>query len=216
MQLRPVMHAVAGPFSYILVLSLSIFLTPAAWAIDHNRDSVAQHDAHMHMLAERSYVRSVQAYQVPDISLVGTDGGKIPLARELSSGGPVMLNFIYSTCTTICPVMTTTFAQVQRQLGPKSDKVRMLSITIDPEHDVPAKLREYAMKFRAGPTWRFLTGSRADIIDTQKAFDVYRGDKANHIPVTFMRAAADAPWIRLEGLMSAADLVREYHQLTAQ
>lgn len=229
MQLLPVMHVVAHPFPCVLVLGLSIFFTSAAQAFDHslgsaarqNEQAAAHHahsatDDHMHMLSKRDYVRKVQSYPVPDISLIGTDGRSTSLARELTGEGPVMLNFIYSTCTTICPIMTTTFAQVRKQLGPERDKVRMVSITIDPEHDVPAKLREYAMKFRAGPGWRFLTGTPTAIIDAQKAFDVFRGDKANHIPVTFLRAAANAPWIRLEGLMSAADLVREYRQLTAQ
>lgn len=196
---------------------LSAFFTPAALSREHNHDhDHADHQAHMQMMSERGYVRTVQAYQVPDVPLTSMDGRDISLARALAADGPMMLNFIYSTCTSICPVMSATFAQVQKQLGPERDKLRMVSITIDPEHDGPARLREYAAKYRAGPTWEFLTGTRDGVVAAQKAFDIYRGDKSNHIPVTFLRASADAPWVRLEGLTSAADLVHEYHQLVAR
>jgi len=122
----------------------------------------------------------------------------------------VMLNFIFTTCTTICPVLSASFTQTQKTLGPDASNVRMISISIDPEHDTPAKLREYAQRFQARAGWTFLTGDRDDIVAVLKAFDAYRRDKMNHIPLTLMRAAQQAGWIRMEGFASAGDLVREY------
>ena len=91
----------------------------------------------------------------------------------------------------------------------------MISITIDPEHDTPERLEAYAERFRAGSQWRFLTGDLDQIVAVQKAFDVYRGSKMNHEPITFLRVEEEAPWVRLDGLASAADVVREYQQLIA-
>jgi protein SCO1/2 len=131
----------------------------------------------------------------------------------LNYEGPVLLQFIFTTCPTICPVMSSTFSAAQDQLGPDPDHVRMISISIDPEHDTPARLREYAQKFNAKPQWHFLTGKLDDVVAVQKAFDAYRGSKMRHEPITFLRASPKEPWVRLNGLMSAAALVAEYHRL---
>jgi Uncharacterized protein SCO1/SenC/PrrC, involved in biogenesis of respiratory and photosynthetic systems len=91
----------------------------------------------------------------------------------------------------------------------------MVSISIDPEHDTPAKLKEYARKFGAGPQWQMLTGSVENSIAVQRAFNTYRGDKMNHEPATFLRAGKGKPWVRLDGFASAGELVKEYRQLMA-
>jgi protein SCO1/2 len=89
----------------------------------------------------------------------------------------------------------------------------LISISIDPEHDTPARLSAYASSYGASSDWTMLTGSLADSIAVQRAFDVYRGDKMNHLPTTFLLAGADQPWVRLDGLVSANDLVAEYRRL---
>ena len=126
-----------------------------------------------------------------------------------------MLNFIFTTCTTICPVMSATFSMVQEKLGPEHGKVRMISISIDPEHDSPSRLNAYAKKFGAGAQWSMLTGSIGNSIAVQRAFDAYFGDKMNHRPVTFMRKGPGKPWLRIDGFASADDLLREYRKLVS-
>ena len=131
------------------------------------------------------------AYTIPDVKLVDADGAAVPLRSELADQDrPVILNFIFTSCTAICPVMSATFSQVQAALGPEREAVRMVSISIDPEQDTPAALKAYAGKFGARPQWQMLTGSLDDSIAVQRAFDVYRGDKMNHQPATFLRAGA--------------------------
>ena len=107
-------------------------------------------------------------------------------------------------------MLSASFAQTQTALGDEAKDVRMISISIDPEHDTPAKLREYAQRFHAGPGWEFLTGDLNDVITVLKAFDAYRGDKMNHIPLTMLRVQPDGPWVRMEGFASAGELVQEY------
>ena len=92
----------------------------------------------------------------------------------------------------------------------------MVSITIDPEHDTPARLADYARKYEAGKQWRFLTGDLEDVRTVQKAFDVYRANKMWHEPFSFLRAAPQEPWVRLGGFMSAAELAAEIRQLGAK
>ncbi len=172
-------------------------------------------DEHMHHHAAAPTVRSIVDYALPQIALVRTDGSPVALADELNDGRPVVLNFIYTSCTTICPLTSQTFAELQQRLGAQRDRVHLVSISIDPEQDTPARLREYAAKFGAGPEWQFLTGTLAASIAAQRAFYVYRGDKMDHTPVTFVRTASGARWVRIDGFASAAQLLGELRDVIA-
>ncbi len=155
------------------------------------------------------YSRTLHAYRAPDVALVGMDGAPVRLREELQRAGPVVLHFLFTSCATVCPVLTGTLAAAQERLP----DVRILSISIDPEEDTPARLREYAARFGAGPRWRFLTGRPPDVLAVQEAFDAYRGDKMRHEPSAFLRAAPGAPWVRIDGFLAAADLVAEVERL---
>jgi protein SCO1/2 len=186
----------------------------------HSLESISgqadPHAHHRHMLESTRYSRSVHLYELPDVAVVDMQGQKTSLLDEVNVDQPVMLNFIFTTCTTICPVLSATFAQVEKELGPERERVRMISITIDPEYDTPARLRTYAERYDADAEWHFLTGRLENIVAVQKAFDAYRGAKMNHEPLTFLRASTEAPWVRIDGLASAADVVREYRQLVTK
>lgn len=154
-------------------------------------------------------------YAVPAISLVRQDGGRVSLAREMDDGRPVVLNFIFTSCSSICPLMSQVFADFQRQLGTDSARVHLMSISTDPEQDSPARLRAYAKQFGARAGWNQYTGTLAQSQSAQRAFDVYRGDKMSHAPVTLMRIAPSQPWLRIDGFASPAELLRQYRLLLA-
>jgi len=198
--------------SLMLVLSLGLAPLPTSAIAE---EALHAHHHHAMPSVQDGYVRTLASYTVPDVKLLNADGAGVPLRSELADPDrPVILNFIFTSCGAICPVMSMTFSQVQAALGPARDAVRMVSISIDPEHDTPAALKAYAGKYGAGPQWQMLTGSLDDSIAVQRAFDVYRGDKMGHTPATFLRARAGQPWVRLDGFASAADILREYRQLT--
>ncbi|HET7831616.1 MAG TPA: SCO family protein [Gallionella sp.] len=186
----------------------------------HDMHSMHDHSMHDHhaMPAQRGITaRTVESYSIPDIKLVDMDRGEVSLHEALDGKLPVILNFIYTSCTAICPVTTATFQQVQQELGAGRDKVRMVTISIDPENDTPARLKEYAGRYNAGSQWKMLTGTVESSVAVQRAFGVYNGDKMNHKPVTFLRAeGADKPWVRLDGFASAADIVNELGKLTSK
>jgi protein SCO1/2 len=190
---------------------LAMLLAPAAAvAAEHAHD----HAHHQHAPAKAGYRHSVQNYSLPRLSLVREDGKRVEFPRDMDDGRPVVLNFIYTTCTAICPMLSQTFAEFQGKLGGEAAKVRMVSISIDPEQDTPKRLAEYARRYGAGPQWTHYTGALEDSIKLQKAFGAYFGDKMNHKPVVFLRAAPGKPWVRLDGFTTADDLVSEYQKLT--
>ncbi len=178
---------------------------------------VDEHAHHHHMMQmPPAVVRTMANYTVPDVTLVRSDGTRVKLAQELSDGRPVLLDFIYTSCTTICPVLTQTFAEVQKRLGKDAAKVKMVSVSVDPEQDTPSRLTEYAGKYGAGAQWSFYTGSVEASVAVQRSFDVYRGDKMNHSPVTFFRAAPGQPWVRLEGFATPDAVLGEVRTQVAQ
>ena len=158
------------------------------------------------------YQRTIEKYTIPDVVLIDQDGNKVRLKKLLEAEQPVAVDFIYATCTTICPILSAGYANLQRKLGTETTKVNLVSITIDPENDTPALLKEYLGKYQAKPGWEFLTGSRADIDRVMKAFDAYFRDKMDHKPLTFIRSPKDGSWIRLYGLMSGVDFLEEYQK----
>ena len=162
------------------------------------------------------YQRSMRSYSVPDVVLVDADAHPVRLRELLAGDDPVMLNFVFTTCNAICPIMVRVFSDVPDRLGTAAQKVRLISISIDPDNDTPAQLKSYARNFAVNKRWTFLTGRLQDVKSVQLAFDSYRGDKMNHEPLTLIRGAAGKPWLRIDGFASPDDLVREYQKVQSR
>jgi len=168
-----------------------------------------EHAAHRAAMQNPRYSATTENYAIPDVELIDQLGTSISLQSLLEADQPIALNFIFTTCTTICPVMTATFAQMRRELGDAGDQVRLVSISIDPEYDRPDKLKTYAEQFRAGDGWDFLTGDSNDVVLVLKSFDSYAGSKMNHEPITLLKSPGSSSWTRIEGLASGKDLANE-------
>jgi protein SCO1/2 len=185
--MRPV---IVGRYFISAALLGTSLMAAGAWA---NKADVRRSEAH---------------YVIPAVTLVREDGKSVDLSAELNDGRPVVLNFIYTSCTTICPVSSQIFEQFQEELG-RGEPVHLVSISIDPEQDTPARLRAYAAQYHAMPGWDHYSGTLTTVITVQTAFNAYRGDKMSHTPLTLMRAAPGRPWVRFDGFARADDLMAE-------
>ena len=159
--------------------------------------------------APAPYKRTVETYTVPDVTLVNQDGTKVKLRALLDSGQPIIVDFIFGTCTTICPVLSAGYANLQNKLPAESAKVHLISISIDPENDTPKVMRDYLKRYRAKPGWDFLTGKREDIDKVMTAFNAYIPNKMSHYPLTFIRDPKTGQWVRIFGLLSSSEFVAE-------
>jgi protein SCO1/2 len=187
---------------------------PDMSADEHTQISMDEH-AHHHMAVPVSTTRTVVHYQIPDLQLVRDDGRTVRLDQELNDGRPVVLSFIYTSCTTVCPLTSQTLASLQEKLGAARDRVHIVSISIDPEQDTPSRLREYARIFHAGPEWQHYSGSLPASQAAQRAFDVYRGNKMDHSPAILVRPAPGADWVRIDGFATADQVLAELRELHA-
>ncbi len=163
--------------------------------------------------AKQRYDRSIESYTTPDLTLINQNREEVSLVELLNSNQPVMLDFVYATCTTICPVLSVSFSSAQKKLAAESKQVKFVSVTIDPENDSPEVMKEYLERYDAQPGWDFLTGTREDIDKTMKAFDAYVPNKMAHYPLTLMRSPKTGKWVRIYGLISSKDFMQEYYAL---
>ena len=111
---------------------------------------------------------------LPDVSLIDQHGSVVSLASL--KGKPVLIDFIYTSCASTCPVLTAKMVSVARELGSAlGANVTMVSITLDPEHDSPAQLASYAKSHGADDNgWLFLTGKPAQIDQVLALFKLRR------------------------------------------
>jgi len=179
---------------YLLLVSLSI--SSEAWA---GRD--------------KSYTRTLENYEVPDVTLINQDNVKVSIRKLLSSDMPVLVDFVYTTCTTICPVLSINFANFQKTIIEERGTTQLISISIDPEFDTPKAMKAYLKRYNAKSGWDFLTGSRADISRVLKAFKVYTLNKMNHYPVILLKSPTDRRWVRVYGLIGTSELLVEYEKV---
>jgi protein SCO1/2 len=72
-------------------------------------------------------------------------------------------DFIFTRCPDVCPILTSRMRELQRTLEGSQPAIGLVSISVDPVHDTPEVLRNYATAHAAGPGWGFVTGERAAI-----------------------------------------------------
>jgi protein SCO1/2 len=194
----------------VALLSLVVCLPPTLSAAGGQEE----HAAH-ERTQRQTFTESVSRYEIPDVTLLDSHGEAQPLLELLNTKGPVLLQFIFTTCSTICPVLSAAFAQASDGLAAVDGDYRMISISIDPEHDRPKILSEYAERYHASDRWHFLTGDADVVLAVQKAFDAYYpgNNKMYHRPYTYLRRAQDASWVRFDGLMGSAALVKRYREI---
>jgi cytochrome oxidase Cu insertion factor (SCO1/SenC/PrrC family)/mono/diheme cytochrome c family protein len=101
---------------------------------------------------------------IPNLPVITQDGKTLRFYDDLVKGKIVIISFIYTSCTDICPVTTARLAQLEERLGDRVGRdVFLVSMTVDPQTDTPQRLKEYAEAFGAGPGWSFVTGSADNI-----------------------------------------------------
>ena len=142
-----------------------------------------------HVAAEPSLPRIAPA---PDFTLTSQDGAPVRLADF--RGKVVAVTFIFTMCTSTCPVLTPMMSFVQDQLGRDfGEKIVFMSITVDPERDTLPVLKDYARAFGANPVgWFFLTGEAHAIRDVTRRYGVFAAKtESGDVDHTFLTSIID-------------------------
>ena len=136
----------------------------------------------------------------PNSALTTQDGQVVHFYDDLLKGKNVAINLIYTRCTASCPLETAKLTQVYKLLNGRVGKdIFFYSISIDPKHDTPEALKAYTKKFKVGPGWTFLTGSKEDIREISKKLGLSSltdgGNKDGHQPTLMIGNEPSGQWM---------------------
>ena len=205
----------------LLLLCAALSLPGLAFA---QETPAAGHDPHAHHHAPpppaappaAPEIGEVPDLQIPDVSLFDQDGKKVRFYSDLVRGKVVMMNFVFTSCTTICPPMGATFGKVRELLGDRAGRdVHLISVSVDPATDSPPRLKEWGQKFGAGPGWTLVTGERETVVQLLKALGVYTPNLNDHTPLVLAGNDPRDAWTRAYGLAAPAKLVELLDQMAA-
>ena len=148
------------------------------------------------------------AMKIPDVPVQDQNGKSLNFYTDLVKGKVVAINFVFTTCTTICPPLTATFRRVQQQLAEQNSRAQLISVSVDPAIDTPERLRDFAAKFKAEPGWAFVTGNTSDINSLLQQLGVAVTNKNDHTPMILIGNDEAGYWTRAYGLSSPTSLVK--------
>ncbi|HET9480028.1 MAG TPA: SCO family protein [Pyrinomonadaceae bacterium] len=158
----------------------------------------------------------VSKMNIPDVELLDQNGRKIRFYTDLVKDQTVAINFIFTTCTTICPPLGATFARVQKELGNKVGRdVRFMSISVDPATDTPERLKAWGAKFHAGDGWTFVTGNKPQLDELLRALGASSARREDHSPTVIIGNDAHGNWTRTYGLAKTTQLVQIINDVMA-
>jgi cytochrome oxidase Cu insertion factor (SCO1/SenC/PrrC family) len=145
--------------------------------------------------------------KIPDAQVLDQHGKQLNFYSDLIKGKTVAINFVFTTCTAICPSLTATFRRVQQEAATRGLDVQLISVSVDPTTDTPERLADYATKFKAGPSWTFVTGDKARIDSVLTALGAAVSNKNDHTPMILIGNDSSDYWTRAYGLTSPVKIV---------
>jgi protein SCO1/2 len=146
--------------------------------------------------------------RIPDVTVQDQNGKSLNFYSDLVKGKVVAVNFVFTTCTAICPSLTATFRRVQQQLAEQKVPAQLISVSVDPTVDTPERLHAFAAKFKAEAGWTFVTGNTSDIDSILNGFGVGVANKNDHTPMVLIGNEEAGYWTRAYGLSSPTVLVK--------
>jgi cytochrome oxidase Cu insertion factor (SCO1/SenC/PrrC family) len=145
--------------------------------------------------------------KIPNTRILDQDGKQLNFYNDLIKGKTVAINFIFTTCTTVCPPLTATFRKVQQIAAERGLDVRLVSVSVDPVVDTPERLKAFAEKFKVDQGWTFVTGDKGEIDTLLQALGASVANKNDHTPMILIGNDSSNYWTRAYGLSSPSRLV---------
>jgi len=194
-----------------ITLILSAFVLTAArncFAQTQPATPKAPPAPHDHSQMAKTTEESPAQKYFTDVELTNQDGGKMRFYTDVLKGKTVVVNAFFTSCTSVCPPMNRNMEKIQQALGDRVGRdVFLVSITVDPEVDTPARLKDYAKKFHAGPGWIFLTGKKENLDWALYKLGQYVENKDDHQTIFIVGNEPTGLWKKAFGMANVTELV---------
>jgi protein SCO1/2 len=205
MRLRSSLLSTLAAAAIVAVPAPAATQDPHAGHGDHAADAHAAHRAALS--GGTAAPEAAAGLSIPDVPVVTQDGREVRFYSDLVAGKTVAMNFVFTTCTTICPPMGAYFGRLQDELGDRLGRdVHLISVSVDPDTDTPERMAEWGARFGARDGWTLVTGEVHDIERLLKALGVFTPDVQDHAPVALIGNDAAGAWTRASGLARPTEL----------
>jgi protein SCO1/2 len=159
---------------------------------------------------------SDQKRSIPDAEVFNQDGKRIRFYSDLIKDKVVIINFLFTSCSFICPMQGESFSKLQAALGERlGSEVYLVSVSADPEGDTPERLKIWGSKFGARPGWTLVTGKKSEIDKVAMALTGAPVVKGEHSPVVFVGSDKTGRWVRAYGLAEPGKFASLIDEVTA-
>lgn len=153
---------------------------------------------------------------IPDATLVNQRNQPLNLRDDVVGDHIVVMDFVYTNCTTVCPVLSAVLMQVEDEVRSLiGTEVVLASLTVDPLRDTPRQLADYSAKFGASEAWHWLTSDKATMDDVLRQLGAYTANFEDHPSMILVGDGRTGEWSRFVGFPSPASIVEKIHELRA-
>jgi protein SCO1 len=147
---------------------------------------------------------------IPDVELVDQDGKTVHLYRDLVKGRVAALSFIFTTCSTSCPLIGANLGRLQTELGQSlGEDIELISVSVDPATDTPQRMKTWGAQFGAKAGWDLLTGDKETVEQLLKAVGLFTPDIQSHSPFLLLVNDRTGAWTRINALETPPTKIAE-------
>jgi len=158
------------------------------------------HAAHKAAAATAAKVAQAEIDLPDGLSMLNRFGDRVDLREDVIGDKIVVINFVYTNCTTVCPVISSIFAMVQDRLSGMMNKdIVLVTVTVDPTRDTPHRLSSFAKSFNPGDGWSWLTGDKKTVDKALRAMGAYTPNFEDHPAMVLIGDDNKSEWYRLYG-----------------
>ena len=189
-----------------------LVVVATAWA-----GSIQAHEGHeRHSSGNADKAAETASVRLPDVVLLDQDEKKLRLRDEVVGDKIVVVDFVYTSCTTVCPVVSGIMGLLQERLGTRlGSEVSLVSITVDPVRDTPKRLKRYAASHHARSGWTWLTGAQTDVTEALKGFGTYTSNFEEHPAVIMVGDGRTGRWMRFYGFVAPEQLLAQVDEFSS-
>jgi protein SCO1/2 len=153
---------------------------------------------------------------IPDVEVVDQNGTKSRFYTDLVKGKMVIINFVFTSCTYVCPMQGANFAKLQAALGKRLGRdIFLISVSTDPLVDTPERLKAWGERFGAKPGWTLVTGGKDEMDKLLLSLTGDTARRGDHSPIALLGDFEKGAWVRAYGLAEPERYLQLFADLNA-
>lgn len=197
------------------ILLFALITCQWAWVAPAMAETPGHHEKHFSSSEGTPKTQSKDTdVHLFDLELVNQDGEPVRFKSDVIGDKLIVMNFVYTTCKTACPIQTAIFMRLQQELGPRlGDDVLLVSISIDSATDIPQRLKAYGQKHNAGPGWIWLTGKKLNVDQVLVGLRAYSSDIVEHPSMILVGDGRHGNWSRYYGFPKIENIMDKLEEL---